>query len=225
MRGMSAEAGRRRGSVLSLAKCAVTALAVLGCGSAQVLPPPANATRGGAQPETEAAAEPALSGNTGAPAAIYLVRHAEKESDGTSDPALTAEGGQRAALLARMLGGAGLTAIHSTPYRRTLETAEAVGSAVGLPVQEYDPRDLKAFAASLLEQEGVHLVVGHSNTTPGLVRLLGGEPGSPIPEEEYDRIYLLIPDVDRVRTSVFGFPDGFPPATHDSPLSRQPPDH
>ena len=46
-------------------------------------------------------------------------------------------------------------------------------------------------AAALLSSPGRHLVVGHSNTTPELVGLLGGDPSSPIPEDEYDRLYVV----------------------------------
>jgi len=38
---------------------------------------------------------------------------------------------------------------------------------------------------------GRHLVLGHSNTTPQLVEALGGEPGAPIEEMEYDRLYIV----------------------------------
>ena len=44
----------------------------------------------------------------------------------------------------------------------------------------------------LVDEGGRHLVVGHSNTTPELVTLLGGSPGTPIEEaDEYDRLYLV----------------------------------
>jgi len=37
------------------------------------------------------------------------------------------------------------------------------------------------------------LVSGHSNTTPALVQLLGGDPGEPINEKsEFDRLYVMI---------------------------------
>ena len=101
---------------------------------------------------------------------IYLVRHAETAPDGTPDPALSGEGRARAARLAAMLGAAGLEAVHTTPYRRTRGTADAVASAAGLQPREYDPRALEAFAAQLVGEGGTHLVVGHSNTTPALVR-------------------------------------------------------
>ena len=37
-------------------------------------------------------------------------------------------------------------------------------------------------------------MIGHSNTTPALVQLFGGDPGTPIVEkDEYDRLYILSP--------------------------------
>ena len=63
--------------------------------------------------------------------------------------------------------------------------------ALGLEIGSYDPRDLPGFAAILKESPGRHLVLGHSNTTPQLVEALGGDPGSPIEEMEYDRLYIV----------------------------------
>lgn len=153
---------------------------------------------------------------------VYLVRHAETESDGSADPALSAEGRERAARLASMLAGAGLTAVHTSPYRRTRGTAERVGGGLGLSVHEYDPSNLEAFARSLLEQGGRHLVVGHSSTTPALVRLLGGDPAGPIPEDEYGRIYVLTASREGIATLVAGYPDS-PPADR-RPVSASAPD-
>lgn len=137
---------------------------------------------------------------------IYLVRHAETVSDGTGDPALSAEGRARASRLARMLAGAGLDAVHATAYRRTPETAAPVAAATGLTAREYDPRALEALARRLLGEGGRHLVVGHSNTTPELVDLLGGASGGPIGEEEYGRVYVLTAAPGGVHTARLGYP-------------------
>lgn len=128
---------------------------------------------------------------------VFLVRHAEKTSEdgygAPRDPRLTDAGKARAATLARMLAPAGITAIHSTAYRRTRETAAPIAEALGLDVQRYDARLLESFADKLEQSPGRHLVVGHSNTTPALVQLLGGDPGEPIDEAtEYDRLYVLV---------------------------------
>lgn len=127
---------------------------------------------------------------------VFLVRHAEKTSEKgygpARDPRLTDAGRERAEALARVLAPAGITHVHSTDYRRTRETAAPVAEALGLEVRRYDARMLESFADELRGAPGRHLVVGHSNTTPRLVELLGGQPGGPIAEAwEYDRLYVL----------------------------------
>ena len=56
----------------------------------------------------------------------------------------------------------------------------------------------------MLKAGGKHLVVGHSNSTPDLVKLLGGDPVSPINEaSEYDRLYhIQIEDDTIIRSSM-----------------------
>lgn len=123
--------------------------------------------------------------------AIFLVRHAEKTTE-KNDPGLTQAGKARALALANRLGGEGITHIHSSDYIRTRDTAEPLAVKLGLEVEIYDPSDLPAIAAKLKATPGRHLVVGHSNTTPPLVELLGGDGGTPIVEAtEYDRLYIV----------------------------------
>lgn len=127
---------------------------------------------------------------------VWVVRHAERADAGMDDqpdPELSEIGRARATELARFLGEAGITTIHSTPFRRTMQTAAPLAEALGLEVKLYDPRDagsMEAFHADL-QSPGRHLVVGHSNTSPALVEQLGGDPGPAIAVEEYDRIYVL----------------------------------
>jgi broad specificity phosphatase PhoE len=136
---------------------------------------------------------------------VYLVRHAERAEDGTDDPPISEDGEARARLVAELLRDAGITHIHSTDYKRTRSTAGPTARETGLDVRSYDPRDLPSFAAQVLATPGRHLVVGHSNTTPALVEALGGDPGEPIEEFEYDRIYLLVADRDGVITILLRF--------------------
>lgn len=124
---------------------------------------------------------------------IILVRHGETESDGTRDPALSAAGQERAERLAAMLKDAGVTRILSTNYKRTQGTAAPLAAATGIEVESYDPGAMRALAQTLRIAQGVIVVVGHSNTTPDFVSALGGDPGSPIPETEYDRLYIVVP--------------------------------
>ena len=132
---------------------------------------------------------------------IYLVRHAEKEAAGP-DPALTPAGRQRATELRRLLQDAGIDAIYSTDVTRTLETATPLAQQLGLHIRIYDWDEMDALAASLLRRGGRYLVIGHSDTTPELVGLLGGEPGTAIDEaDEYDRLYVVSIGLDGQVTS------------------------
>lgn len=136
----------------------------------------------------EPAAEPAET-------VVYLVRHAEKEvgEAASADPPLTEAGVARAAELVRVLRAEGITHVFSTPFRRCTETARPLAGHFGLGIEEYDPHALEAFAERLRSLPGRHVVVGHSNTTPRLVELLGGEPGDAIDETlEHDRLYVVV---------------------------------
>lgn len=122
---------------------------------------------------------------------VFLVRHAEK-MDQSRDPDLSPQGLQRSKLLAQMLSDSGIEHIHSSDYKRTRNTAQPLADQLGLDVQIYDPRELETLASQLKKMGGTHLVVGHSNTTPTMVSLLGGEPGSAIDDtSEYDRLYIV----------------------------------
>lgn len=133
-------------------------------------------------------AAPALPAQS--PTVIYLVRHAEKVDD-SADPELSAPGQVRAAELARVLRDAGVTRVYSTDLKRTRATARPTADERKLPILPYDPRALQPFADTVRTMGGRLLMVGHSNTTPALVRALGGDPGPPIGDGEYDRLYVL----------------------------------
>lgn len=140
---------------------------------------------------------------------LYLVRHAEKADDDPRDPSLSEAGVDRANRLTQMLRDVALDGVLSTDYRRTRLTAAPVAERAGLTVEVYDPRSLAAFAKELATRSGHYLVVGHSNTTPELVRALGGDAGDPIVEDEYDRLYVVFLRPGETPTTVllrFGTP-------------------
>lgn len=136
------------------------------------------------------------------PVVVYLVRHAERAEDGTDDPSISEKGQARAQLLAQLMRDTGISRIHSTGYKRTHQTVAPLAEATGLPVESYDARDLAGFASLLKGQPGRHLVVGHSNTTPGLVAALGGDAHGDIAEMEYDRLYIIMIPGDGPSTTV-----------------------
>ena len=133
---------------------------------------------------------------------IYLVRHAEPSMTETQDPHLNLAGRERAHALVHVLAQAGITKIMSSDYNRTKGTVGPLAEALGLPVEIYDPRALPSFAEQLKRMTGRIVVAGHSNTTPDLVRLLGGDPGTPINENyEFDRLYQVVIGKDGTVTS------------------------
>lgn len=151
----------------------IVALAVLllsGCPSEPTAPPPAAEQK---------------------PLVVFLVRHAEKTDDG-KDPDLSEAGKTRTADLADALKDAKIEHVHSTDFIRTRETAAPIAKAAGVEIEKYDGKDLAGLAKKLKESGGRHLVVGHSNTTPELTKLLGGDAGTEIDEKgEYDRLYIV----------------------------------
>jgi phosphohistidine phosphatase SixA len=136
------------------------------------------------------------------PLVVFLVRHAEKMDD-SKDPELSEDGKKRAADLIAALRSADIEEIHSTDYIRTKDTAAPIAEKLGVKVEIYNPKDLAGFAKQLQEKGGRHLVVGHSNTTPELTKLLGGNAGAEINEKsEYDRLYMVTIGKDGTANSV-----------------------
>lgn len=139
---------------------------------------------------------------------MIFVRHTEKALQPADDPGLSIAGQKRAQELARQLVDAdvvaGIDAIYSTPFRRTVETAQPVADALGLEINRYDPDDNEAVLARILKDHKgkIILVVGHSNTVPTLMADLGASKKvPPIAEDEYDNIYVVsIPWFGKTKT-------------------------
>jgi phosphohistidine phosphatase SixA len=141
---------------------------------------------------------------------IYLIRHSEKEADGTRDPSLTEQGRARAAWLADWFAGRGVTHIYSSAFKRTLATVMPLSEKLGMPIAPYDPRALEDLAARLRDDvadgDCVTVIAGHSNTTPALVNILIGEERFPELAEGwmYDRIFqVILGDDGEVAVEVF----------------------
>ena len=131
---------------------------------------------------------------------LYLVRHAEKQADGSKDPALTGMGRHRSELLSRWFLDKTVTDIWSSDYKRTRETAGPLLSSLDLSVMLYDPRNLPELAEKLQTRRNNAVVVGHSNTTPQLARLICTCEIPDMDESEYDRLIAIT--VTNGKTSV-----------------------
>jgi len=139
---------------------------------------------------------------------MIFIRHAEKAAIPADDPGLSAAGDRRAAELARQLVDAdvvaGIDAIYSTAFKRTMDTVKPVADALGLETILYDPSDNEAVLATILKNHKgkIILVVGHSNTVPTLIADLGASKKvPPIAADEYDNIYIVsIPWFGKTKT-------------------------
>lgn len=121
---------------------------------------------------------------------FIVLRHAEKIDDGSKDPPLSEAGRGRAQAVDGALRAAPLRAVYATAYQRTQQTAAPVAHTHSLPVLSYDARLVATdFAAQLRRAHttGTVLVVGHSNTVPGIAAALCECTVSPMEDTEYDR--------------------------------------
>lgn len=120
---------------------------------------------------------------------VYIIRHMEKATG--DDPVLSA-GGQAAALrLAEALRDKGVATVFVTATRRSRLSAEPLAALAGARIETYDPKDNPALVARVAAIPGSVLVVGHSNTVPGLVAAFGGTPPPPMDESDYGRLFAV----------------------------------
>ena len=125
---------------------------------------------------------------------FVLVRHAEKGTDDARDPSLNDAGRARADRLAQLLSDAPLTAAYATAYRRTQQTARPAADGHGINVTTYDAKTPDAAFASQLRAAHAHgtvLIVGHSNSIPGIAAALSGTAVEAMQDDQFDRIYRV----------------------------------
>jgi len=123
---------------------------------------------------------------------FVVVRHAEKATDDPRDPSLSDAGLARASALAALLQARDVVAAYATAFRRTQATALPTAKAHRIDVTSYDAAEpATAFAARLRHDHaaGTVLVVGHSNTVPGIVSALCACEVAPIDDSDYGNLY------------------------------------
>jgi broad specificity phosphatase PhoE len=135
-----------------------------------------------------------LPGPASAQEAVFVVRHAERV-DASSDSKLSAAGEARAARLAAVLKDAGITHIYTTDLQRTIQTAAPLAAALHITPSALPSADQTALIARLHEATPRDriLVVGHSNTVPGVLAALGVTPAITIGDSEYDNLFVIVP--------------------------------
>ncbi len=126
--------------------------------------------------------------------AVVVVRHAEK-ADQSTDPVLSAEGTARAEALAKALAALDVKAVYVTQYQRTALTAAPLMKAAGLkPIQVHS--DATAELVERMKKEHpaeVVLTVGHSNSVPRILKLLGASENIQLGDNDYDNLFIVVP--------------------------------
>ena len=138
------------------------------------------------------------------PITVYLVRHAEKADEPRQDPPLTEKGVLRSQDLARMLGNANVKMIITSQFLRTKATAEPLAkklnvaaTAISLSLDRANPRLIAEQSTAevtnkILENGGGSvLVVGHSNSIPDVIKMLGGDAVPTIDEKKFDDLFVV----------------------------------
>jgi broad specificity phosphatase PhoE len=132
------------------------------------------------------------------PATVVLVRHAERATAPASDPILTEAGTARAQALKVALANAGVSAVITTHLQRTQLTARPLADSLGLTIQAIRvggpiEAHLDSVAAAVRRQPrgATVLVVGHSNTVPGIIAALGGPRLPDLCDGQYASLFVL----------------------------------
>jgi phosphohistidine phosphatase SixA len=136
---------------------------------------------------------------------VVVIRHAEKETVSAADPALSAAGEARAALLARMFGepkGVGrLDAIYVSATLRSRLTAAPLAERLGIVPIVAGAGDPKGLARRVLRENGGKrvMVIGHINTVSEIVAALSGRRDIPsIDERDFATMYVVtVPRIGR----------------------------
>jgi len=132
--------------------------------------------------------------------AIYLVRHAEKQSQKPAD--LTTCGKQRAEDLIKILRSVDIDAVYSSDYLRSISTARPIATQRHLTIEFYEVDKLESFSRKLLQQQKNAVVVGHLNTTPMLTGFLSGNSYDMIKGADYSRIYQVAVIAGKTHVSI-----------------------
>lgn len=132
---------------------------------------------------------------------VILVRHAELQGAAMANPKnvpLSKDGKERAQRLASLLKDSGIAAIYVTDFLRTNQTAQPLSQDLNKKltvVPKGDPQDLVAQLRKNYAGQTV-LLVGHTDTLPGLVKALGVPSEIKIEAQDYGNIFVVTPKAE-----------------------------
>ena len=123
---------------------------------------------------------------------VVIVRHAEKATNAGTDPELSSAGRARADTLAPILKDSGITAIFTTEFKRTQETAGPTATSVHVTPTVVAAKDTAGLVAKLHQLSGNALVVAHGDTILNIIKALGINVPVNIPDEDYSELLIVM---------------------------------
>lgn len=140
---------------------------------------------------------------------VYLVRHAEKDLQDTSqNPPLTPDGLGRSQRLLDLLANEPVTAIYSTGFDRNLSTVKPLADAKNLNIEIYEWHDWQPMIRKIKRSgSGQNLVIcGHGDNLLPMIDDLGGiRPMESLGDYEYDKLFKVEIGPDTTLVSVLTY--------------------
>ena len=99
---------------------------------------------------------------------------------------------RRADALARILKDSDITAIFTSEFKRTQETAAPTATSAHVTPTVVAAKDTAALVARLHQLNGNALVVGHDDTIPNIIKALGINSSINIPGTDYSELLIVI---------------------------------
>jgi broad specificity phosphatase PhoE len=124
---------------------------------------------------------------------VIVVRHAERGPDEGPLSPITEKGRERANELARVLEESGINRILVSEFLRTQQTVEPLAQRLKLqPEIVPQQKGTDALAARIRESAGQTILVSsHRSRIEPLLERLGAGKMDPIPDPEYDNLFVL----------------------------------
>ena len=99
----------------------------------------------------------------------------------------------RAQEIERVFCDSGVSAIYATQFKRTQQTVKPLADRIAVPVSLLDAKQtnelVERIQTSLRGQ--TIFVAGHNNSVPAIISILSGETYPPIPDSEYDNLFVV----------------------------------
>ncbi|HEX2522324.1 MAG TPA: phosphoglycerate mutase family protein [Terriglobia bacterium] len=123
---------------------------------------------------------------------IVVVRHADKIDD-SDDAVLSPTGETQAKRLGHVLKDVGITAIYTSQFKRTIQTATPLAHLLKIKPFTYEQTDIDGVVKEIRRKHAkeIVMVVGHRSTVPRILKQFGALEPVALGSSEYDSLFIL----------------------------------